>query len=75
MEELERVRQETMKREDVQKVINESNSRVETAERNASRILETNKLLVAKMKSIKHLLTEQDKKLMDQTDRTEVTIC
>ena len=33
-----------------------------------ARIFEVNKKLVEKMKAIKHLLTEEDKKLMDETD-------
>ena len=37
--------------------------------RDKSRIFEVNKKLVNKMKAIKHLLTEEDKKLMDETDK------
>ena len=70
MEELERVRQETMKREDVQKAFAEADSKVDVMKRDLYRILETNKRLVAKMKTMnKVFLSAEDKKLMNEVDK------
>ena len=71
-EELERVRKETLQREDVRKVIDESEKKVSNLLRETHIIFETNKRLVSKMKSIKHLLSSDDKKLMDMVDTTKI---
>ena len=70
MQELERVRQETMQREDVKKAFSEADIKVDNMKRDLYRILETNKRLVAKMKTMnKNFLSAEDKKLMAQVDK------
>ena len=69
MEELAELRRETMARDDIKQFKAEMQQQHDNMRRDKSRIFEVNKKLVNKMKAIKHLLTEEDKKLMDETDK------
>ena len=69
MAEMNEIRRETMLRKDVQQVQAESQAAVDKMRRDMSRIFEINRQLVHKMKAIKHLLTEEDKKAIEDTDK------
>ena len=69
MAEMSELRRETMLRKDVQQVQAESQAAVDKMRRDMSRIFEINRQLVHKMKAIKHLLTEEDKKAIEDTDK------
>jgi NACalpha-BTF3-like transcription factor/glycosyltransferase involved in cell wall biosynthesis len=69
MVELQELRRETMARDDIRQFQSEMNQQLSNMKRDMSRVFEVNKRLVQKMKEIKHLLTEEDKKLMDETDK------
>jgi len=69
MAEMGEIRRETMLRKDVQQVQAESQAAVDKMRRDMSRIFEINRQLVHKMKAIKHLLTEEDKKAIEDTDK------
>ena len=69
MEELQELRRETMARDDIKQFQAELQQQTNTMRKDMARIFEVNKKLVEKMKAIKHLLTEEDKKLMDETSK------
>ena len=69
MEELAELRRETMANADIKQFQAELQQQVDTLRRDMGRIFEVNKKLVNRMKEIKHLLTEEDKKLMEETDK------
>ena len=68
MEDFAELRRETMARNDVQQFKAEIEQQVSSTKRDMSRIFEVNRRLVQKMKKIKHLLNEDDQKLIDETD-------
>ena len=69
MKELSEIRLKTMADKDIQQVKAELQAQVENTKRDMARIFEVNKKLVHRMKAIKHLLTEEDKNMIEETDR------
>ena len=69
IKEREDIRRQTLLREDVKKIVAESDQKVERMRKDMSRIFEVNKQLVHRMKSITHLLTDSDKALIEENDK------
>ena len=68
-QELSDLRRETLLRKDVKQVLAEAQATAEAARKESSRIFEVNKRLVHRMKAISHILTNEDKALIEETEK------